>query len=327
MATKSKNSKKAPATKTPVEEVKPVETHVPVFENSNPDLVETEVQEENQEAIEQAGVLLEEKKQTGTSDDQEPITLLIPYLQSEAAGEELKYALRSWEKNFKEQFKVIVIGDREDWFSNEITHIEHFRHQIFDKGRRKEIANPQADVAHKLFTAITTGLVKGKFILSNDDIYVLGDQTLGVIEMLKTFGNLTKLAGKPGGLYRENALRTAKLLQATGKPTVRYGTHTPVVLEAEKLLEVLITYKCVEQGTLVSSLYFNHFYPDARGTIGITGGPECTWLASVYRPDPNKALLESAFKTRYYINCNSAGWEALKPYLEKEFPNKSRFEK
>src|SRR5690606_7790263 len=53
------------------------------------------------------------------------IPLLIPYLKSEVAGEELRYALRSWEQNFKEDFQVVVIGDREDWFSPEIVHIPH----------------------------------------------------------------------------------------------------------------------------------------------------------------------------------------------------------
>src|SRR5690606_3374506 len=106
----------------------------------------------------------------------EAITLVIPYLKSEAAGEELKYALRTWEANFEKKVNLVIIGDKEDWFSDDVVHIPHDGHLIDEDcgcDNPKKIRNPQADVAHKLMTAISAGAVDGDFILSNDDIFLL----------------------------------------------------------------------------------------------------------------------------------------------------------
>lgn len=277
----------------------------------------------------------EEKLPDNTSvavenDAPESIAVVIPYLKSEAAGGELKYALRAWEKNFFTPFHVVVVGDKEDWFSDKITHIPHDPHLIpEDCGceQPKQVRNPQADVAHKLLTVIASGEVKGDFILTNDDIFILGEQNIDHISQLRYFGSLEDYNGKIGGVYRDNALRTATLLKANSKPVLRFGTHTPVVLNTELLADVLREYHCVEQGTLVTSLYFNHHFPDARGLVQVTGGKSCRQLASVYRHNPDPEILNQALNRRLYINCNSMGWQALRPIFEKEYAEKSIFEK
>lgn len=261
--------------------------------------------------------------------EEEETTLLIPYLKSEAAGDELKYAMRNWDKNFRGKLRVVIVGDREDWFSEDIVHIPHEVHTIDEDcgcDNPNKIRNPQADVAHKLLTAIASGEITGDFILSNDDIFILGDTTLADISYLRVFGTLEKGTGKDGGLYQENAVRTAHLLKSKGLPTYRYGTHTPVLLNADLLAEVIKEYNATERGTLLTSLYFNHHYPDARGMVSVTGNKDCTILASVYRANPDLKVLNQALKRRKFVNCNAAGWKALKPIFEAEYPDKSRFE-
>src|SRR5574344_2575607 len=52
------------------------------------------------------------------------ISGVIPYRADEANGQELRFALRSFEKKFKEPFHIVVIGDKEDWSDEEnIIHI------------------------------------------------------------------------------------------------------------------------------------------------------------------------------------------------------------
>src|SRR5690606_11872695 len=87
------------------------------------------------------------------------------------------------------------------------------------------IRNPQADVTHKIFTAIAAGAIQGDFIISNDDIYLLGTTYREDIAALKAFGLLDK-GGKSGGIYSQNVKRTAKALEENGLPIHRYGTHT-----------------------------------------------------------------------------------------------------
>lgn len=282
------------------------------------------------EPVEKAQEVLSSTVGSTDKEISDSIPVVIPYLKSEAAGDELKYALRAWEKNFHHPFHVVVVGDKEDWFSEHITHVPHSTHSILEDcgcDDPKKIRNPQADVAHKLLTVIASKEVNGDFILTNDDIFILGEQGLSHISQPRYFGSLEDFNGKNGGTYRENALRTAKLLKANGKPTLRFGTHTPVLLNSELLAEVLKEYHCVEQGTLVTSLYFNHHHPDERGLVQVTGGKNCFTLASVYRTNPDPEILKQALSRRLYINCNSNGWKALRPIFEKSFPEKSIFEK
>jgi len=256
------------------------------------------------------------------------VTVLIPYLKDEAAGEELKYALRTWEKHFTEEFNVVVIGDKEDWFSPEITHIPHEPHlikEVCNCPSPSLIRNPQADVTHKIFTAIASGIISDDFILSNDDIYLLGKTFLEDIKTLKAFGTLDK-SGEEGGLYNQNAKRTAKALLANNLPTHRYGTHTPMLLNAEKLAQVIEKYGALDNAFLLTSLYFNETHPDAR-PIQVDGTKTDPILASVYRSNVEDHLLKSIFAQRKFMNCNSKGWISVKAHLAIAFPEPSRFEK
>ena len=259
---------------------------------------------------------------------QKNLKVLIPYLRSEAAGEELKYALRSLQENLKLPFQVVIIGDREDWFSPNIIHIPHEVHLIKEDCNcpaPSMVRNPQADVTHKIFTAIASGEIEGDFILSNDDIFLLGPTYLSEIEVLKAFGTLDK-GGKEGGIYNQNIKRTAKVLEANKLPTHRYGAHIPVLLNADHLLEIIEKYNALDKGFLLTSLYFNEKFPEAR-PIQVTGTANDSILASAYRADIPKDLLLQVFQTRKFLNCDSKGWQAVRPFLEQAFPNPSDYEK
>ncbi|MGJ1419979.1 MarR family transcriptional regulator [Sphingobacterium spiritivorum] len=257
-------------------------------------------------------------------------SVLIPYLKSEAVGEELKYALRSWEKNYNDNIRVIVVGDKEDWFSPNIIHIPIEPHLIKEDcacPSPSMVRNPQADVTHKIFAAIASGEISGDFILSNDDIFLVGSTYLEDVKTLKAFGTLFKQQrdNEPLRLYQRNANRTSDLLADQGLPDHRYGTHTPMFLNAEKLIEVIEKHKSLENGHLITSLYFNVLFPNAR-PIQIDGSINDPILASVYRPDVSIEILDKIFKTRKFINCDSKGWPAVQPFLKSLFPDPSKYE-
>ncbi|WP_312139492.1 hypothetical protein [Sphingobacterium sp.] len=268
-----------------------------------------------------------EETVTEVTSNNDRLSLVIPYLKSEASGEELKFALRSIEKHLKTDVTVVIVGDKEDWFSPEIVHIPHEPYLIkedCDCPAPSMVKNPQADVTHKLFTAIASGVVTGNFILSNDDIFLLGPTLLSDIEVLKAFGTLDK-GDKVGGTYNQNAKRTANALEKNNLPIHRYGTHTPMFLNAEELIEVIEKYNALDKGYLLTSLYFNEKYPDAR-PLQVDGTAKDPILGSAYRSDIPKDVLEIAFKTRKFLNCDSKGWTAVKPFLELAFPHPSNYE-
>ncbi len=258
---------------------------------------------------------------------QQPIAVVIPYLKSEAAGEELRYALRSWADHFLEDHRIIIVGDKEDWFSPEITHVPLDPVLILEDcncAAPAEIRNPQADVTHKILTLIASGEVTGDFILTNDDIYLAGPTSLIDIQVLKAFGDLEDHA-KGTSLFCQNSLRTKQALAKEGLSTHHYGTHTPMFVNAEILAEVIEKYNATEKGYLLTSLYFNYRFPDAR-PIQITGNIKDGVLASVYRDSVEPAMMWDLFQQRKFINCNSKGWLSVKNVIAKVFPQPSRYE-
>ncbi|WP_282635793.1 helix-turn-helix domain-containing protein [Sphingobacterium thalpophilum] len=255
------------------------------------------------------------------------IPVVIPYLKSEAAGEELRYALRSWDQHFLEEHRVIVVGDKEDWFSPEITHIPLDPVLILEDcncAAPAQVRNPQADVTNKILTLIASGELSGDFILTNDDIFLAGPTTLTDIKVLKAFGDLEDHA-KGTSLFCENAMRTKRVLSKEGLPTHHYGTHTPMYLNPELMAEIIDKYNATEKGFLLTSLYFNTRFPDAR-PIQITGNIHDGMLASVYRDTVDPGMMWDLFHQRKFINCNSKGWTSVQKVVAKVFPQPSKYE-
>ncbi len=285
-------------------------------------------QQDDRTSIEATGAN-EAKGYTTQKPDEKPLILLVPYLKSEAAGEELKYALRTWDKNFDKKIRVLIVGDCEDWFADEVEHLPVEIHLIDEEcgcDNPKKIKDAQSDVAHKIFTAIAAGAVDGDFILTWDDVFLLGPTTLHDIIQPRTEGGF-QTAGKSGGRYNMNARRTEKLLKSLGLPTVKYDTHTPVLMDAERTAAIIGKYRAMEQGLLIKSLYFNTYDPEPRGLLTIKGGAGGTILLSVYSENPPLGIVETALRRRKYLNCNSKGWRAIKHLFETAYPDKSRFEK
>src|SRR5690606_15364185 len=134
----------------------------------------------------------------------------------------------------------------------------------------------------------------GEFILTNDDIFLLGPTTLSDLKQPKILGNLVDITKK--GLYADNARRTAAMLKTAGKTTLQYGTHTPMVLDATKLTDTIRGYQATEKGILLTSAYYNHHQPEPRGLIKLNGGANGTILLSVYSDMPPTDIVLNAFK-------------------------------
>ncbi|WON93888.1 hypothetical protein [Sphingobacterium sp. UGAL515B_05] len=260
--------------------------------------------------------------------DPDKPTLIIPYYKGGAVSTELKLALRTWAKHFGD-INVVIVGDSEDWFSDHVIHIQHNGHQVIRQcngcAAPQTEQHPQADSTHKLFSAIALLDIKGPVILSNDDIFLLRDVTLDDIASPKYFGDLKDAAEKKTTRFNEAQLNTAWILEQLGNTTVRYGTHTPVLLDAEKVLEVIETYNATEVGLLFTSLYFNTHTPEGELTK-ITGGTEDKILASIYRPDISQDVLDKVRGERLFMNCNDKGWPSVRKLLRSDFSEKSKYE-
>lgn len=241
---------------------------------------------------------------------QSPISVVIPYSRQKAQGKELLYAVRSWLQNFRCQFQIVVIGEREDWFEEMgIVFIE----------MEQSSENPQVNTMEALKLAIASDQVTAKFIWSNDDIYLIAPIGLEHIALPKFNGFLNPDQYK--GHYKVNMTNTLELLEDNELPCRNYGTHTPFLYEKEKLVSMLEEHPDLNEGNyLIESVYFNKFV-DVR-PISLSWATDGFLLPMVSKsPDPDK-FAELLNKKVFLNNAESGYSPFLVEQLEQLFPDK-----
>ena len=240
-------------------------------------------------------------------------SVVIPYCKEFAQGKELLYALRSWDKNCCFPADFVVIGDKEEWFSDEIHFIECQR--VSD--------NPSVDTYHKLKVALDSDLVTDDFIWTNDDIYVLQPIDLSHIQLPKVIGPLD--TSKYKGFYRENMQRTIDCLKQLGAACQNYGTHTPVMFNKASWLGLIAKLdEQITQGMLYTSIYFNLQQPQVTAvTLDWRKDP---FLLPVVSQNPSTEVVKSLLPKMFLNNARSGYSPWLESFLDKEFPAKCLFE-
>ena len=246
------------------------------------------------------------------------ITIVIPYIHELAQANELQLALRGWDENFKEDFKIVVIGDREPWMNDLVNVIEC-----------KRIGNnPPLDVVNKMLLAIDSDLVSEKFIWANDDQYVNTPCMLADFETLKCVGKLSKTFGTT--VFQKNKAQTAALLRENKIGNWDFSSHTPIVYEKTKLLALIHKFGLMKNPYLVQTLYFNYYFPkyvpynvEAREAL-----LKDNIKAGVYRVGADLKLLQQLMPGKKMLSNSETGWsDSLSKILNKRFSEKCRFEK
>lgn len=82
--------------------------------------------------------------------------------------------------------------------------------------------------------------------------------------------------------------------------------HTPVYLETAKLLELIDKFNMTEESYLITSLYFNYFYPN-RIPLKLDL-PYDNLKAGVYRQNANLIMLKDISHWKILISNSVAGW-------------------
>lgn len=314
-------SSKKPAAKKPAAKKTPQKsTPAKAEEETIQDQAPETIAEETTATGTAAEAVIQDEQDPGSENSQIPkrdgIMIVIPYVDKLAAGEELLYAVRAWQKNLPELASIVIVGDSCPWFGKDIIHIPH----------KRVSTNPQIDVAAKLATVIASDLVDEVFVWTNDDIIPVSRVYPEDLLVRKAMGPIRE-KGAAGGEYRENSIRTNQALAKIGiTKGFDFAAHVPVVFEKEKLARTLADFACQKQGMLVSTLYFNTHYREDRPIL-LKDDATGSIMAAVRSSNPNPAILARVFKERKFINFTDKGWPNVKPHLEKLFPEKSPLEK
>lgn len=252
-----------------------------------------------------------------TKETDRGISLVIPYLASEAQGDELKYALRSILQNARFPGSIVIIGDKPEWLEE--------TEAIF-LGVERTSDNPQIDTMNKLKMAISSDLVSEKFIFSNDDIYFVSPVALCDIETLKCVGDLNP-NNFNGKMYKENMERTIELLKNNNLSILNFGTHTPFFFEKDKVAEIFEKFPEInEEGYLFESIYFNYHYKGWNPII--LDWKTDNWLLPFVTPNPNMDIVNKLISGKKFVNNATTGFsEMFVNKLKELFPEKLDFEK
>ena len=216
---------------------------------------------------------------------------------------ELRYSLRSLERYFPNMARVFIVGHKPDWLTNVI-------HLPAEDRHRK---NKDANIIDKVLLACRSG-VSPTFLRLSDDQCLLQPWD-GLVAY--HFGHAPD---RGGGKWWRRMRRTCEYLRSRGRPTWFYDTHAPAPVDRETFLRVATEadYQ-TPPGLCINTLYFNSI-EIPREHIG-------SRKAAFHRPTALRWLREKAVG-KVFLGYSEGGTnDAMKQFLQEQFPTPSRFEK
>lgn len=242
---------------------------------------------------------------------------VYPYIKDFAQGEELKHSIRSICKNYVGDFKIFIVGDSEEWMSDEINLIKIER--VSD--------NPPLDIANKLKAVIGDERIDDNFVWMNDDIYLTNQVYIHDLQLFKSVGKLEETVNPSlGTIYQRNKLETLRYLKSNNLSSYDYSTHLPQYYNKKLMLELLNSLELHKKSMLISSLYFNIFFGDQIPFV--LNHRIDNIKIGVYRANPDYEYLESCLKTKKFFNHSQTGFTKRVELLVKSlFKESCKFEK
>jgi len=265
------------------------------------------------------------------------VTFFIPLgIGSNWENNELRYLLRSLEKNFQEDFKVVIYSDDKlDWIQNvdfSIVERQYPDHALnIHKGTRHY--ENYFSVLYKIYDFVNSDDCPEEFVYTYDDVLLVKKITSqGIINYPEC-----KYDPKMEIVYRRSKhgrtiLKSFELTEGTH----RYEHHLPMVYNRDRLLEMFSTFKFWELDIpyALGTLYFNLYREDLTplliennykaGFEGFDGYIAC------YKSDDN---IKYNVSDKTWVNYNDTGlfWNPpqfpLQKWMKDSFPYKSKFEK
>jgi len=229
--------------------------------------------------------------------------IVIPYRHS--PYEELRYALRSIEKNCNFAFDVTIIGEKPQWAKN-INHV------------------PYDDSAHKryenLFNKIHIAMdMFEEFIWWHDDEFLLKPQSFEDLKKVYYLQDLKKVK-KFGNRWFQQQLKFFKEeMEKMGLPAYNYCSHTPFYFNSKELKETFEFFKIDKEVTFVENYHFNRLGKHDEAIL--------VYDVKVGKYDKSPFNPKDA-EDKIFANFDEEGLKSgIFDWIKTQFPQKSSFEK
>jgi hypothetical protein len=248
------------------------------------------------------------------------IDIIYPNVEEFVQWKELKYSLRSLEKNLVDvEFRVWIVGDRPEWLSDEAHFID-----VPCSGKSTRI-----DQALKRYAVDHHPEINEEYFWMNDDIYIINPVTYADLCIPKILGDLKNRMNQydPQTTWGRDMHATYRKLKAEKMPTLNYAIHLPYRFEKVKSKELFRLFNLEENPYVFENLYYNLFCPHLL-PYALSLDESNNLLFCINRQNPNWNTVALQLKAKKFMNNSEAGMsERLKKMLMSLFPEKSRFEK
>lgn len=265
---------------------------------------------------------------------------------------ELRYFLRSLDKNLKIPFRVKLFARQlPGWISKEVDYeiVPKFypdsarKHHEVKKYKKKHYEN-YFDVLHKLDVISRDDSLGENVLYGYDDMLLLQPVTnQSILEQriaMMHYREGKKIYDANTTKWGRTATRAFGILKDLKRPLWDYETHLPRMLN-RKMLRVMFAAFPVEQEVIPyapSTLYHNLFYDKPDDKIykqnkikaGFYGSRSKELIDYADYPCADINDIKKYVKGKLWLNYNNNGiakYTELKGWIQKSFPKKSRFER
>lgn len=276
------------------------------------------------------------------------ISVLIPLgVGSVKDNWELRHTLRSIEENFDFDYTITLYSQEPiDWLQNVNIRIvprvypEHLINRW--DGGKKHYEN-YYDTLNKLILASNDESLSEDILYVYDDVLLLKKQDLSQIKKLYAGGMVKdnpNYWSKPrGNKWMNTILQAIERAKEYGEVYL-YETHLPRTYNKTKLREMFKKYpiKSLDIPYAPATLYFNMFYDKPDEVYKKNKGDLNNSVKAGFYGTPNTACdlflskrmdqVLQAVNDKIWVNYNDNGLQPpLVEWIEKRFPNKSRYER
>ena len=245
--------------------------------------------------------------------------IIYPNVEKLLQWEELKFSLRSVEKNLIDvEFRVWIVGDRPSWLSEEARFIE-----VPCSGK-----TPRLDVAMKRMAVDNHPDINESYVWMNDDIYFINPVTYADLCIPKALHDLAPNISRydTQTAWGRDMAETFKRLKSEKLPILHYAVHVPYVLEKIKSKELFRVFDLENKSYIFENLYYNYFCSYLL-PYWLNLEDSNNLLFCVNRQNPNWDAVAKQLKVKKMMNNSEAGMsDKMKILLQSLFPDKSRFE-
>ena len=247
------------------------------------------------------------------------LNIVYPNVAHLAQWEELRYSIRSVQKNLRDvKYRIFIVGDLPKWASNEIIHIpcEYSR------------KTPRIDILHKHEAVRNCEMIGEEYIWMNDDIYFINPVMYADLCINVARNPLeTALKLMPSRtIWGKDNLYTFELLKSMNIIPWNYAIHIPHRYEKSKVKYLVDKYNMMEKAIVLEQIYYNYWFRDFRPYLASLdlGNNICF---SINRPSPRTVNLYSQLKYKKFMNNGESGMgPILQNTLKRLFPDPSVYE-